>query len=304
MDTNRANLNALFQTFSTAFNAGLTATPIQVNNAVKLLTFAMTAMVGGAAVVHAWLESIPELTEWLGTKAVKNLKSNLLTVAHKDYANAVTVRKKDIADDTYGVYTPLIQVMGNQGAQLWEKLAIEALRANGNWADGAPFFGTARVYGANAIVNKTTSALDADTFAAGILAMRSYMDADNQPLNVVPRVLLVGPKLEKIAFDLVKNSLVTAGTGKGGAVQNWAQGLCDLQVSNRLVGTYDDYWFILGEQAGLLPVFVQQRELPKIVAQDDDGTDAAFLRGEYRYGVEARGAAFLTMPHLAYAGIL
>ncbi len=304
MDINRANLDALFNTYSTAFNAGLTAAAPTKPNSVKLGMFIMEAVVGGSAVVHAWLETLPALVKWIGTRAIKNISSKKLTVANDDYANAVAVKANDIKDDTYGVYTPLITALGVQAGKLWGKLAIDALTANGKWADGADFFGTTRKYGSNTIVNKTTSALSDTTFKAAVEAMRGYKDSENEPLEVEPMVLLVGPKLEATAFDLVKNTLVTAGTGKGGSVQNWAAGIVELQVSSRLVGDYDDYWFLLGEQAGLKPVFVQKREEPKLVSQDDPGNDSAFLNKQFNYGVDARGAAFLTLPHLAYAGIL
>jgi phage major head subunit gpT-like protein len=306
MEINRANLDNLFQSYSTAFNGGFTeATPAEGKpNAVKIDRFSMRASVGGAATVHGWLETLPRLEKLVGTRQVKNLSSKTMTVRNDEYANAVGVKRNDIADDQYGLYAPLIRALGVQARRLWQRLALEALITGGNWADGAAFFGTTRTYGANAISNKTTSALDETTFAAAVQAMRSYKDSEGEPLEVEPMVLLVGPKLEKTAFDLVKNTLKTAGTGKGGAVQNWAAGIVELQVSNRLVGAYDDYWFLLGESAGLQPVFIQEREQPKLESQDDDGSDAAFLNREFRYGVSARGASFLTLPHLAYAGIL
>lgn len=304
MDLNRANLDGLFATYSTAFNEGITTVASAKPNSVRLAVIAMMAMVGGSAVTHAWLESLPALTRWIGSRAIKNISSKKLTVSNDDYANAVAVKVNDIKDDTYGVYTPLIRALGIQAGRLWAKLAIDALVANGNWADGAAFFGTTRKYGKNTISNKTTSALSATTFEAAVVAMRGYKDSEDEPLEVTPTVLLVGPKLEKTAFDLVKNTVVSSGTGTGGNIQNWAYGIVELMVSERLVGDYDDYWFLLGEQAGLLPIFVQQRELPKLVSQDDPGDDSAFLRKEFNYGVDARGAAFLTLPHLAYAGIL
>jgi phage major head subunit gpT-like protein len=306
MEINRASLDAIFATYSTAFNNGFTGSlPSESKpTAVKLNTFAMEAEVGGSAVTHTWLETLPKLAKWVGTRTMKNISSKKLTVSNDSYANGVSVKRTDIADDVYGVYAPLIRAMGVDARRLWQRLAIEALVTNGNWADGAAFFGTSRTYGSNTISNKTTSALDATTFKAAYEALTGFVDSEGEPLEVEPAVLLVGPKLYSTAFDLVKNTLVTAGSSKGGAVQNWAQGICELQVSNRLVGAYDDYWFLLGESKGLMPVFIQKREEAKLRSQTDDGSDAVFLRDEFNYGVDARGASFLTLPHLAYAGIL
>lgn len=305
MEINRANLDSLFNTYNTAFSQGAqTSGAAPGPNAVQLMQWAMEANVPGASVTHAWLNAVPSLEEWVGTRTVKQISSTPLTVVNKEYGSAVSVPRPVIETDQYGLYAPLIGALGNEAAQLWENMAIDALIANGTWADSAAFFVTTRKYGTNTINNKSTSALDATTFATAVQTMRSYRGVNNQPFNVQPRVLLVGPKLEKTAFDLVKNQFVTSGTGTGGNIQNWAQGLCQVQVSGRLVGDYDDYWFVLGEKSSIKPVFVQKRVMPTLDRQDDPNSDTVFLNNEFRYGARASGAAFLTLPHLAYAGIL
>lgn len=305
MDINRANMDALFNTYNTAFTAGMQAAGQRVSAEDPTLEeIAMVAPSSGAAAIHAWLDAVPAMREWVGDRHIQNLKSDKLTVVNLPYEATVSVKADDIADDQYGLYTPLIQAMGNNAASLWMELAITALTSNGTWADGVTFFKTDRTYGDQTINNTTTSALAEATFEAAIQAMQSFKASNGQPLEVAPRYIVVGPKLRKTAWDLVVNSLKSAGSSKGGALQNHLQGIVELRVSRRLVGTYDDYWFVLGEQAGIKPVYVQQRKLPMLTRMDAPTDESVFMRNEYRYGTHARGAAFLTLPHLAYGGIV
>jgi phage major head subunit gpT-like protein len=49
-------------------------------------------------------------------------------------------------------------------------------------------------------------------------------------------------------------------------------------------------------------VYVQKRKDPVLTRMDRDTDTNVFMRGEFYYGTDARGAAFLTLPHLAFGG--
>ena len=74
--------------------------------------------------------------------------------------------------------------------------------------------------------------------------------------------------------------------------------LCDSRIS----GDHKNKWYIMGEKAGIKPVAVQQRRMPVFTRMDRDTDENVFMRKEYRYGTDARGEGFLTLPFLAYAG--
>ncbi len=315
MDLNRENMDAFFQTLNTAFTEGMQAgREREMPEDPTVAELAMIVPSTGAASIHAWLGQIPAMRKWVGDRVIQNILSGKLTVVNDDFESTVSVPRNDILDDQYGLYAPLVRVMGANAELLWPKLAIDALVGGvaGLWADGAAFFGTTRKYGAATISNKTTSALAKATFEAAIQAMTSYVGHNGEPMAVAPRYLVVGPKMRSTAWDLVKNTVAivpqtnVAGAENVGAaaVQNRTQGLCELRVSRRLVGDYDDYWFILGEQAGIKGVAVQKRAEPKLTRMDRDTDENVFMRKEYLYGTDARGASFLTLPHLVYGGIL
>lgn len=312
MDTNRENMQEFFNSLETRFKAGMEASRSPRPGHMRLDDVAMSSPVNGSAVVHAWLTQLPGMRKWLGDRVIENLLSGKLTVANDDFESTISVPRNDIEDDNYGLYGNLAGAMGTAAENLWPDLAIAALVANGNWADGAAFFGTTRKYGDSTISNKTTSALDADTFAAAVTAMMSYKGHKGVPLKVMPVKLVTGPKLRTTAFQICKAAnfvqIVTnkAGSENVGAasVDNPNLGIVEPAISPNLVGDYDDYWYLVGEVNGIKPVMVQQRKLPKFVSLDRETDENVFMRKEFLYGTDARGAAFLTLPHLCYAGIL
>jgi phage major head subunit gpT-like protein len=305
MDINRSNMDALFQTYNAAFSAGMQfAGTRPTPEDLMVEDVAMMGPAAGAATVHAWLCQVGGMRKWLGDRVLANIKSGKLTITNDPYEKTVSVPRVDILDDQVGIYAPLIQAMGASAGALWLKLAIDAMTTNGTWADGKAFFVSDRKYTDQTINNTTTVALSSTTFSAGITAMQGFVLDGGEPGEVVPKYLVVGPSLRDTAWDIVKNEWVSSGTGKGGAIKNAKQGACELRVSRRLVGTYANYWFILGEQGGMRSVYVQKRQEPKLTRMDRDEDYNVFMKGDFYYGTDARGAAFLTLPHLAYGGLV
>jgi len=305
MDINRSNMDALFQTYNTAFSDGMQGTGQAANpEHVRLEEIAMMGTSSGAATVHAWLNQIGPMRKWVGDRVIENIESGKLAVVNDDYEKTIGVPRNDIEDDNFGIYTPVVGAMGTSAGKLWMRLGIDALATNGKWADDKAFFLTNRKFKDNTINNKTTDALSATTFKAGRTAMESYVLHGNEPAEVVPTTLVVGPSLRDTAWDIVENEFVSAGTGKGGAVKNANKGTVKLRVSPRLVGARANYWFILGELGGIKPVYVQKRKEPVLTAKDRPNDDNVFFQNKFLYGTHARGAAFLTLPHLAYGGLV
>jgi phage major head subunit gpT-like protein len=305
MDINRANMDALFVSYNTAFTSGMQLAGVKTNPEQLILDeIAMMGSSSGAATVHAWLSQIGGMREWIGDRVIANIESGKLSVVNRDFEKTVAVSRNDIEDDNYGVYTPLVSAMGQSAGALWMTLGIDALAANGKWADGKDFFATDRKMGKATIANKVTTALSADTFKAARIAMESYKLHGDEPAEVTPTTLLVGPGLRDAAWNIVENDFVVGGeTNKAGSIKNPNKGTVKLRVSPRLVGTRANYWFLLGEKGGIKPVYVQKRKEPILTRMDKDNDDNVFWKNEYAYGTHARGEAFLTLPHLAYAGL-
>jgi len=297
MDINRGNMNALFTGYNTLFRDAFST----ASNTFE--QFSMTIPANGQIVEYPFLEAFGGMRKWIGDRQIKNISSKKLTVKEDPYEDTVSVKKRDIETDTFGVYAPLIQQMGLNAGKLWNDLAYEALLANGDWLDGNAFFGTTRKYGKNTISNYTTSALSESTFNAAYLAMMSYKTHNDRPMGVVPNLLIVGPNLRTTAWDIVKNQFNYDFSDKV-QKRNVNENLVDLLIVPDLIGTYDDYWFLFATKGVIKPVLVQTGKQPVLTRLDKDTDENVFMRNEFLYGTEAFGAAALAFPHLAYAGIV
>jgi len=310
MEINSANMADLFKTFNTSFTLGMqrgyrgTLPSDLVAEYIALKELAMVVPSTGSSSVHAWLDQIPGYRRWLGDRQKKKLSAGRLEVVNANFEDTIAVSRNSIEDDQYGLYAPRFEALGAEGGEegLWLDLAIEALLANGQWIDGKAFFVGTRKYGNNTIDNLVAAELTQANFELAVKKMQSHVGPENKPLGVFPAVLLVGPTLRGKAWDIVKNSLVTAGDGKGGAVNNRTQGLCSLKVHPALTGAHANKWYVLGVKGTMKAVGVQQRRLPVLVAKDDVKDDNTFFNNEFIYGADARGEGFLTLPHLAVAG--
>jgi phage major head subunit gpT-like protein len=315
MDINRTNMNALFTGYSQSFRDAFGLAPNVYEKFSMIVPGAQPIM------EYPFLEAFSGMREWIGPRQVKNISSKKLTVTEKPYEDTVAVKRRDIVADKYGVYAPLVAQMGLNAGKLWNDLAIAAMVANGNWLDGAPFFGTTRTYGANTVSNYTTNALTGASISAGTLtlgtygtaraAMMSYVGHNDKPLGVVPNILVVGPKLEPLARMICESPVCvgSVATGEstyvsGATAPNPYFKTAEVVVSPDLVGTYDDYWFLLSTQGIIKPVLVQKGEEPVLIRKDREEDDNVFDRDEYVYGTRAYGAAALALPHLAYGGFV
>jgi len=310
---NQSTLSTLRQGLQARFKSGLQSKPpMEVERFATLVP--STTLIENYPFA-AFLDSI---RKWVGPRQVGNLVAKNLAVTNDDYEATIGIPANAIEDDQIGIYGEVAEGKARQCAALWGKLAIEALYSNGNWLDGAAFFGTSRTFGGNTISNYTASALSQSTLETAIQTMQSYLGYDDQPLGVTPDLLIVGPKLQWTAFDLLKNQtrITVSGTGEAAAISQRTAGLLDFMVSPYLIGTYDDYWFVLDTKQVLKPVLVQKRKEGPLEALDKPtdpnvffgtvgvGGDSVVPGGVYIYGSHYRGAAALALPQLAYGGIV
>lgn len=302
MDINRESMNELFKTFNMLFQKGLATAPSGYEK------FATIISSNAAANVYPYLEQFGRMREWIGDRQLRNVASQKLEVFNRDFEDTVVVPRNDIEDDQYGLYGPLLQMLGQNAAQIWGDLAVEALQGGETktWADALPFFSAVRKYGEESIINNLgSSALTAESYAAARSAMLSYKGHDGRALRVRPDLLIVGPSNEGAANDIVKASsrLVASTVANGdntevisGAIQNTWAGTAEILIEPDL----GNEWFLADTTGALKPVVVQKRKDVKLTRMDHDTDDNVFMAKEYIYGTDARGEAFLSFPHLIY----
>ena len=301
MNVTASTLDAIFKAFQTRFSEAQEAARARAfPNDLVPEDIAVSFAGGGSATQHSWLEQLHGIHEWVGERVLNNARLGKLTVVNRDFENTVKVSRNEIEDDQYGVYAPLIGMMGADAENLWRKLAVEAVLGNGEWADGNPFFCAGRALGQSAITNAVTASLSKAAVEAAVAAMRAWTLYGGEPGEVRPDVLLVGPSLEASAKQICEAELVSDGTTTVSNVSP-ARAL-KVRVCQSLIGSHANEWYVFGDKNGVKAVGIQKRKLPELTRMDRDTDANVFLTNDFLYGVHARGEGFLTLPFLAYKG--
>lgn len=132
------NLAILNRGFSAAFTKGFSGVSPMRDK------IATTVPSGTKTTDYPWIGKIPGLREWIGDRQVNNLTKHGYSITNKEFESTVGVDRNDIDDDQYGVYTPLMEMMGYNAAIHPDKLVFDLLAAGFATAcyDGQYFFDT------------------------------------------------------------------------------------------------------------------------------------------------------------------
>jgi phage major head subunit gpT-like protein len=283
MIVNKAALNNVFTGLKTLFNNALTA---QTGN--WQLT-AMEVPSTSSEEDYVWLERFPMMRKWLGEKFVKNLKARRYTAKNEDWETTIAVKRNDIEDDKLGVYNAQAQMAGASAAELHD-IIVDDLKNNSFTnlgIDGQPFYDTDHEVAGASVSNKLTVALTAATAAGALasygaarIAIMKMKDEEGMPLRLVPDLLEVPPALESVGKKLLEADKLDDDS------PNPFKGTAKLFVNPGL--TSDTAWFLHVTSKPVKPFIVQMRKKPVFVSQTDMENDDVFMKGEYKYGAEAR----------------
>lgn len=135
---NRQNLNAMFQGYNTIFNNAFAAAKSDWDKVAMLVPSTH------ASETYAWLGTTTRFREWVGDRVIQNLKSFDYSIKNKPYENTVGVDRDTIADDSYGIYSPMIANLGNDAKTHPDELVFALLLAGFTTPcyDGQYFFDT------------------------------------------------------------------------------------------------------------------------------------------------------------------
>jgi phage major head subunit gpT-like protein len=290
MIVNQATLQSIYRSFKTIFNKALeTAQPVYERIATVVPSTTREEE-------YKWLGRVPRMREWIGDRVIQNLAAHGYTIKNRDWEATVSVDRNDIEDDAIGIYTPLIQALGQSAAIHPDELVFELL-VNGfiqKCYDGQPFFAPEHKDGNQPPQsNVTDAALSAASYAAARAAMMSFKDEHGRPLKIVPNLLVVPPALEGIGREILLSDRDAAGK-----TNPW-KGTAELMVAPELAG-HDTMWFLLDTSKPVKPLIFQQRKRPEFVAKDSPDDDNVFMKKEFLYGVDSRDNAGYGLWQLAY----
>lgn len=287
---NRSTLGDTMRGFKTVFSKAYEATSTHSDK------IAMRVDSSTKQEEYRWLGAIPGLTEWLGDRAVKDLAQDGFVIKNKDFEATVAVSRNDIEDDNIGVYTPLFSQLGENSKQHPDEL-IFSLIAEGftkTCFDGQFFFDTDHPNGSQSVwSNKSADTLTATAYETARQTMMSLKNEEGRPMRVTPSHLIVPPQLEKEALDIVRADLTASGDS------NVWRDSADVIVAPELSDN-PTYWFMAALEKPVKPFILQMRKEAQFVSLDNIDDENVFMRKEYIYGVDYRGAVGYGLPHLIF----
>ncbi len=259
---------------------------------------------------YAWMGTVPPMREFIDERRPSGMTEYATSIEDKVFESTIAVDRKAIEDDQLDLIRLRIRDMASRIASHRHQMLVEALSGGftADGYDGATFFDTAHpMAGGSTYGNRVGAALDGEVLGEAISSMMLVPDDQGIPLGIVPDTLVVGPKQQWTAMELLESPVVVDKTG-GISVPygNVFKGRLNLVVSPFLRGTADDYWFLLDTKRPIRGLILQQRsDVPvEFAAMESRNSDSGFMRDRYHYGVRARYNVGYGLWQTAYGGII
>ena len=138
MIINSGNLAILFKAFNAAFQRGFSGS----SSLWDKVATRVPSTTGSEA--YGWLGNIPGMREWIGDRHIHNLKQHDYTIKNKNFEVTVGVPRDSVEDDQYGIYSPMMEMLGQSAAEHPDTLVFALLAAGfvTPCFDGQYFFDT------------------------------------------------------------------------------------------------------------------------------------------------------------------
>ena len=275
----------------------------------------------------AWIGMLDKFREWQGPRVVHQPAPQTYFVPIQNFELTEGIDQFKLQDDTYGIYFPTVQFMGEE-AKKWPDYQLRDLLNNTgvqtgtrqNSTDGLTHWNTAHQIdfwdsskgtycndftGGGFTVNGILvgGALAPNAFATLWEEIASRKSESNESLGLMAN-LSVFPAQLKITADTILNaqffSPASLGnlTGQVGAMENqlkgWTDRLCWPDLS-----AYPTVWYMLVTNKAIKPFSWLLRDAPDFVYRNTPQDPVVFDTHTYLYGSKARGAPAWGLPWLS-----
>jgi phage major head subunit gpT-like protein len=260
----------------------------------------------------------PAVAELVGSRVYSGLRAYARRVPAKMYSTkALRLSRLQVENDKSGILAKRLQDYLSGAANFWDKPVTDELLANNTCIDGVDLISASHPHGVDGATwsNFANGALSPDSFNVGIYTMSGLRLENGEPAGIFPTHLMVGPKLRKIAFDLCENQLrpfPMAATGleayasalAPAAIGNWMAGKIQVIINPRMVGDYDDGWFLMDlSKPGIRPMLLGEAIAPSGVVVDAPGSSPRLDSASNDYYCEGAAAITAYIPHVIYGDV-
>lgn len=259
---------------------------------------------------YPWLGAVPPMREFTDERRPSGLAAYSVSIEDKVFESTISVDRRAIEDDQLDLIRLRIRDLAYRIAQHRHQMVVESLSSGftATAYDGSSFFSTSHpLPDGSTYSNRSTSALDETALATAMSQMMLVPDDTGIPLGIIPDTLVVGPKLQWTALELVESPTVVNKSGDFvPPYANVFQGRLRVVVSPFLRDTADDYWFLLDTKRPVRGLILQQRsDVPvEFSAMESHNSESGFMRDRFLYGVRARYNVGYGLWQAAYGAIL
>ena len=225
------------------------------------------------------------------------------------YAKKFCLTRKMIINDDLGAFLKVPTAMGNRAARLVDQLFFKRLMSNPTMTDGKTLFSAPH----KNLLTGANSALSLDSLKKAIQLFLNQTDADGQPINVEPSILLVPTALKFLAQELTRGTTLIMSGGDGTTVRPAMNVLTDENLNvvsspylsnGNYAGASDAAWYLFGKP-GTVDTFeigyLKGKRTPTVERGDLDFNtlgiwfrvffDVGIREQDHRGMVKANGAA-------------
>jgi phage major head subunit gpT-like protein len=131
-------LTALYKGFNAAFQGAFAAAETHWQKVATSIPSSTESN------LYAFLGYFPKMREWVGDRVFKNMQTSTYQLTNKKFEMSIAVPADKVEDDTYGIFTPAVAMMGDSAARHPDELVFAALAAGASSLcyDGQYFFDT------------------------------------------------------------------------------------------------------------------------------------------------------------------
>lgn len=244
---------------------------------------------------YRWLGTVPKMREWGTGRVARGLRSESYSIENLKYEATIEVDRDEIADDQTGQIRIRVGELAQRAAThkdfLIAQLLISGESAGYHSYDGVPFFSDAHASGESGSQDNKLSydAADADdptdaefkaALKQAIATMLGFKDDRGDPMSMGASGLVCAVPLT-MYFTALEAINATILNNTSNVLQGVARVIALPWLSDA------SKWYLLKTDGVVRPFIFQDRE-PVEFSALAEGTEEAFKREKYLYGVRAR----------------
>ena len=138
MIVNQVNLDAAFTGFKTLYTKGMARAKPTYDRVATIVPSSTSKE------VYPWLGQTTKFREWVGDRVKQGLATHGFTIVNKHFEDTVTINADEFEDDSYGIYAPMFEQLGQDATMHPDILTWKLCKAgiSSLCYDGQYFFDT------------------------------------------------------------------------------------------------------------------------------------------------------------------